>query len=255
MELETQVAEPKGRRIKEIILVELFKFSPAQAARNRAWIQSTDEKFEQDISVDPTDEAERFLDELGREMYIYCSSPIDIDAASPIGPRAKLGSPYLGPIGWTVPSRVEGGMSKPFLIYQDAKELECFADLPDPFTDATGSDNKENEYDENADDEDAGDPVIQDNIVVDAQSIVDLAQSSRLLIHALPHHSQFDDHPELEFSVGIGETATPSPVRSRRQQSHSIVATRLSETSTSGEGVLADNSEFGTRRPRASDFF
>ncbi|KAK2800482.1 hypothetical protein FQN51_006051 [Onygenales sp. PD_10] len=117
-----------------------------------------------------------------------------------------LRSPYLGPVGWTVPRRDGLQLTKPFLIYQDpsvmstktAAYLGYSAPPPTPRADprrpafATwpvnehinllASDDKENvpgDIDEEDEDEDMPDrdAHVQDNIVAEAENIVELAAS------------------------------------------------------------------------------
>ncbi|KAK2793603.1 hypothetical protein FQN50_009999 [Emmonsiellopsis sp. PD_5] len=117
-----------------------------------------------------------------------------------------LRSPYLGPVGWTVPRRDGLQLTKPFLIYQDPSVMStntaaylgysappptprahlrrpAFATWPvNEHINLLASDDKENvpgDINEEDEDEDMPDRdvYVQDNIVAEAENIVELAAS------------------------------------------------------------------------------
>ncbi|EEQ89005.1 uncharacterized protein BDCG_04125 [Blastomyces dermatitidis ER-3] len=177
--------------------------------------------------------------------------------------------PYLGPVGWTVPARDGPQTTRPFLIYQDP--TAGYRSPPPPPTakrpigervHLLASDDKENvaeDMDENEEegnipDHDAS--YVEDNMVAEAESIVELAamndgwdlwtlrnRPQHLSLsqggpgyghghdldhqyghgHGLQHNPQQDDEPEIEYNVAVGGSLEASPVRSQRAHSNSIV--------------------------------
>ncbi|KLJ06514.1 hypothetical protein EMPG_10082 [Blastomyces silverae] len=182
--------------------------------------------------------------------------------------------PYLGPVGWTVPARDGQQTTRPFLIYQDP--TAGYRSPPPPpaaakrpigeRVDLLASDDKENvaeDIDENEEegnilDQDAS--YVEDNMVAEAESIVELAtmndewglwmlrnRPQHLSSgdggprygyglwhgygldhqyehgHALQHNPRQDHELEIEYNVAVGGSLEASPVRSQRAHSNSIV--------------------------------
>ncbi|EDN03066.1 predicted protein [Histoplasma mississippiense (nom. inval.)] len=174
------------------------------------------------------------------------------------------------PVGWTVPARDGPQATKPFLIYQDptagyqSPPLPAEARKPvDEHVHLLASDDKENvavDMDENEEVEDIPeqDVYVQDNMVAEAENIVELAAMNdgwniwtlrnrphegeygyeygiaendhRHGLdfqagegHRLQHNQQQGHQPEMEINVDVGGSLEASPVRSQRAHSNSIV--------------------------------
>ncbi|OJD11892.1 hypothetical protein ACJ73_09442 [Blastomyces percursus] len=179
--------------------------------------------------------------------------------------------PYLGPVGWTVPARDGPQTTRPFLIYQDPTVGYRSTPPPPAAKRPTGervhllaSDDKENiaeDMDENEEegiipDQDAS--YVEDNMVAEAESIVELAALNDgwdlWTLRNRPQHLSLGEggprygyghghgydlahqyghghglqpnppqEPEIEYNVAVGRSSEASPVRSQRAHSNSIV--------------------------------
>ncbi|PGH05557.1 hypothetical protein GX51_02896 [Blastomyces parvus] len=211
--------------------------------------------------------------------------------------------PYLGPVGWTVPARDGPQATRPFLIYQDP--TAGYPSPPPPpaakrpigeHVHLLASDDKENvaeDMDENEEEGNTPDPeasYVEDNMVAEAESIVELAAMNDGWdlwtlrnrpqhpsfgeggpgygydldhqyghAHGFQHNPQQDLEPEIEFNVAVGGSMEASPLRSQRAHSNSIVIVspprrggRLDE----GNGGNAASARWdGSPRPASSMFF
>lgn len=125
--------------------------------------------------------------------------------------------PYLGPVGWTVPARDGPQATRPFLIYQDptagypSPPLPAAAGKPiDEHVNLLASDDKENgaeDMDEDEEEEDLPDrdAYVQDNMVAEAESIVELAAMNGgwniWSLRNRPHHLDLE---QGEYGYGYG---------------------------------------------------
>ncbi|QSS58682.1 hypothetical protein I7I51_08111 [Histoplasma capsulatum] len=212
--------------------------------------------------------------------------------------------PYLGPVGWTVPARDGPQATKPFLIYQDptagyqSPPLPAEARKPvDEHVHLLASDDKENvavDMDENEEVEDIPeqDVYVQDNMVAEAENIVELAAMNdgwniwtlrnrphegeygyeygiaendhRHGLdfqagegHRLQHNQQQGHQPEMEINVDVGGSLEASPVRSQRAHSNSIVIVSPPRRAGRLDGGDVANDSFVTwdGSPRAASLF
>ncbi|OJD16283.1 hypothetical protein AJ78_03534 [Emergomyces pasteurianus Ep9510] len=130
--------------------------------------------------------------------------------------------PYLGPVSWTVPARDGSQATRPFLIYQDPTAGFPSPPLPaeaskliDEHVHLLASDDKENVADGvgegEVEEEEGGegdlpdrDAYVQDNMVAEAESIVELAAMSDgwniWSLRSRPHHLDFD---QGEYGYGF----------------------------------------------------
>ncbi|OAX81241.1 hypothetical protein ACJ72_04419 [Emergomyces africanus] len=124
--------------------------------------------------------------------------------------------PYLGPVSWTVPARDGSQATRPFLIYQDPTAGFPSPPLPaeagksiDEHVHLLASDDKENVADDMGEGEEEGDlpdrdAYVQDNMVAEAESIIELAAmndgSNIWSFRSRPHRLELD---QGEYGYGF----------------------------------------------------
>ncbi|PGH02402.1 hypothetical protein AJ79_07634 [Helicocarpus griseus UAMH5409] len=131
--------------------------------------------------------------------------------------------PYLGPVGWTVPAREGSQATRPFLIYQDPTAGYLSPPLPagagkpiDEHINLLASDDKENigeDIDEGEEEEDSPDrdAYVQDNMVAEAENIIELAaMNDGWNVRALRNRlQQYDDQGGYGYGYGHGNDGNP----------------------------------------------
>ncbi|KAI1933222.1 hypothetical protein LOZ65_000431 [Ophidiomyces ophidiicola] len=172
------------------------------------------------------------------------SAGLDRELWSPIdGPlESTYRSPYMGPVGWTVPHRAGPNSSQPFLIYQDPSWYEPEPSPINPYWDLLASDDKENAIPEGMETGIRPPPVAEDNIVTEALNIVTLAASNQhwplrplnptngwANYSSSTYHRNLNARSSTTSGIGLdvetGAAPFATPARGRHRHSNSLTMT------------------------------